>query len=259
MSDSILHKRKFLIAGPDDSGRASLAAAVGQQIDRAGIVTADDGLQALQKIENDLPHIVIADAHLTKLSGYELTERLLRDYPKSVAVILLTELPDTHDLADAVATGQLQFLAPAQRETHIGACLVRALNWLARGDKLEFTVRFLAKGDYLMRQGEIAESVYILKRGSMKAFAGHGSSSQPIGEHGRLLGDIAEREFVGEMAYINGDVRSADVIADSDCELIEIPILHLDRLLFQRPAWAMALMKTLSKRMRAANDQRVSD
>ena len=256
----LLTKRKFLIASGDEKQRKDLAFWISDHVDRTSIVFAEDGKQALQKIVNDPPHVLIVDENLTKMTGHELISSLFYKGPKEFSVILISDIPEENEFADHVVTGQLQFLSPNEVEKKIGLCLARALNYLVKGDRLEFTIRFLAGGEYLMRQGETAGSVYILKRGSMKAFAhGPAEEKEQIASHGTLLGAISAKEFVGEMAYINGDVRSADVIADSDCELIEIPIHHLDRLLFQKPAWAMALLKTLSKRMKAANDHRASE
>ncbi len=260
--NEVVSKRKFLIATSDETRRQLLTHKVTDHVDRVALVSAEDGLQAMQKIQNDQPDILIADSGLTKLSTHDLIASLLYKN-KTLAIILITDDPDPNEFSDALVTGQLQFLFPEDIEKKVGVCLARAVNWLKRGDTLEFTMKFVASGEYLMRQGEKAESVYILKRGSMKAFvrgaSDNADNADEVASHGTLLGEISPKEFVGEMAYINGDVRSADVIAETDCELIEIPIRHLDRLLFQKPAWAMALMKTLSKRMKIANDQRISD
>ncbi|MBL7688606.1 MAG: Crp/Fnr family transcriptional regulator, partial [Bdellovibrionaceae bacterium] len=61
-------------------------------------------------------------------------------------------------------------------------------------------------------------------------------------------------EFVGEMAHINQEPRSASVKALEDCELIEIPNGSLDLVLFSKPAWAQALMRTLSRRLKRINE-----
>jgi CRP-like cAMP-binding protein len=61
------------------------------------------------------------------------------------------------------------------------------------------------------------------------------------------------------MAYINGEPRSANVKATKDCELVEIPIHLLDHVLFMKPAWAKALMKTLSRRIKNANSSAGTD
>jgi hypothetical protein len=62
----------------------------------------------------------------------------------------------------------------------------------------------------------------------------------------------------GEMAYINGEPRAANVIAEGPSELIEIPFERLDHVLFQKPMWSKALMRTLSKRLKNANNYRAS-
>jgi CRP-like cAMP-binding protein len=55
------------------------------------------------------------------------------------------------------------------------------------------------------------------------------------------------------MAHITGDTRSADVEAVENSELVDIPVGTLDILLFSKPIWARALMKTLAQRLRATN------
>jgi CRP/FNR family cyclic AMP-dependent transcriptional regulator len=260
VTDLHLAKRKFLIASADADDQQALADWVGDHVDRASCFFAADGHMALQKIENDPPHVLIIREDLPKSAGHEVVRTLLIQDQKPLSVILLGEIPESEEFAEVAALGQLQFLAPDVAKEKIGACLVRALNFLSRGDHVDFSLRFLTAGDYLMRRGEKAETVYILKRGSMKAVVNESATeANQIVLHEVVLGQISEKEFVGEMAYINGDVRSADVVAQTDCELIEIPILHLDRLLFQKPAWAMALMKTLSKRMKVANQRIAQD
>ena len=69
-----------------------------------------------------------------------------------------------------------------------------------------------------------------------------------------LLGTIRPGEFVGEMAHINNENRTATVRAISDCELIEIPNGTLDLVLFSKPVWARALVSTLSKRLKMSNN-----
>ncbi len=86
-----------------------------------------------------------------------------------------------------------------------------------------------------------------MRSGRLIAIAHHGAAEA------RELGIVETGEFVGEMAYINGEPRSATVKALDLCELIEIPVHLLDHVLFTKPAWAKALMKTLSKRVKAAN------
>ncbi len=248
MSESIESKRKFLIASANADRFTLLKHLIPLHVGRTTFVSAEDGMQALHKVDNDPPNIVFVDQEIPRLAGAEVVRALLHRCKTPLAIVILGQIPETEDFVDQVALGSVQYLAPSELETKIGQVLARALNFLSQGDGLAFHLRFLASGDILIRQGEEAKSVFILKRGRLKAFA--------KGTEGAvLLGQIEPGEFVGEMAYINGEVRSADVIADLDCELIEIPVNHLDHLLFQKPAWSKALMMTLSKRVRKANDR----
>lgn len=69
------------------------------------------------------------------------------------------------------------------------------------------------------------------------------------------LGKIKAGEFVGEMAHINKEPRSATVTAVTDCELIEIPFGSLDPILFSKPSWSKALFVTLSKRLKLTSEK----
>jgi hypothetical protein len=249
-------KRKFIIALNDSSLVQQVTSLIEGETERAQIVLAEDGKLLQSKIENDPPDVVVTCGGLAKRAGADVIRSLKPKLLKDLAVLFIDEIPEPLEFADRVATGQFQYIPPSIVAEKFAEGLARALAWLKRGDTVEFTLKFVKAGETLMRQGEKAESVYILKKGHMKAFV-KGASDSEVVNHGVLLGEIEAKEFVGEMAYINGDVRSADVVADTDCELIEIPISHLDRLLFQKPAWAMALMKTLSKRMKTANLQRL--
>jgi CRP-like cAMP-binding protein len=98
----------------------------------------------------------------------------------------------------------------------------------------------------LLRDGDSADSVFLVKSGRLKAFKNEGPNEV-------VLGYINAGEFVGEMAYIHGEARSANVVSLTECELIEIPNDCLDSVLFSKPAWAKALVKTLSSRLKQAN------
>ncbi|HEY8280477.1 MAG TPA: Crp/Fnr family transcriptional regulator, partial [Bdellovibrionota bacterium] len=87
---------------------------------------------------------------------------------------------------------------------------------------------------------------FLLKKGRLQAI-------RADKEKTTVLGEILPGEFVGEMAHITGESRSADVLASENSELVEIPVGTLDILLFSKPAWSRALMKTLAQRLRVTN------
>jgi CRP-like cAMP-binding protein len=237
----------FLLACGQERLLADLRAAIQAQFPMALIFQSLDGSDAMMKLRNAAPHVLIAEEDLPKLSGARVTDWMLSD-PKfqDVAAILLAPVPEEEQFLDEVVVGRVQFLDSIQDSARLRRALTRALNFVTARDDTEFRLKFLASNDVLIREGEKANFVYILRRGCLRAF---------LRREGKeiLLGTIEPGEFVGEMAYINGEPRSADVAATSDAELIEIPVDSLDHVLFQKPSWSKALMKTLSKRIKTAN------
>lgn len=246
-------KRIFLVVSDDEKRSRFFSQVIDRHIASATIFTAVDGNEALFKITNAPPHVLITEADLPRLTGFALVEELLKKN-LDISIIIVSELPDREHFIDEVVTHRVQFLHEATSEARLTRLLTQALNRLDNQGGIDYRLRFLAPGEILFQQGDVAQSVYILKRGLMRAFIEPGNP----GEKTVVLGDIVPGEFVGEMAHINQENRSASVSAVEDCELIEIPRGTLDLVLFSKPAWAQALVKTLSKRLKKTNDILVS-
>lgn len=242
------NKKKFILALNDSALAASLTDRIRTHIKNAHVVSSIDGSDALMRITNDPPHVLILDMQLPKMSGENVAEALLKDKNfKDVAIIFNSEIPDDADLfIDSVTVGQVHFFNEFQIDAKFAKILARALNFSFRGQKTAFQLRFLTPGEQLLRQGDQPDNVYIVRKGSLKATVLKDGQTVEIGQ-------VLEGEFVGEMAYINHVPRTADVTAATDCELIVIPIDHLDHLLFQKPAWSKALLQTLSRRLQQTN------
>jgi CRP/FNR family transcriptional regulator, cyclic AMP receptor protein len=65
------------------------------------------------------------------------------------------------------------------------------------------------------------------------------------GEH-RLLGTMGEGELIGEIALFREGPRSADLIAQSDVELLVIKNERLDWLIRNRPQLTIEVLRRLS-------------
>lgn len=209
--------------------------------------TAGDGVEAWMKITNMPPHVVVLERGLAKLDGLQLARDLMADKQfEHTALIFFDHPPEEEVLVDEIVTGRLQFLSPRVEDSRFARALARALNDVAAREGTTYRLRFIAPGDRLIAAGDQSRNVYLVKRGRLKAVS-HKDQNEV------LLGEIETGEFVGEMAYINNEPRSADVLALTDCELIEIPAEHLDHELYRKPSWAKALMVTLSKRIKRAN------
>ncbi len=245
-------KKKFLVAlsNPEDTHKA--AAWIQNNVRGAQVMTAIDGKDAFLKIFNDPPNVAVLDNGLAKMKGVQILHDLVFDKRfKDVAFIVWAEIPETEEFVDAVVTGQLQFFHSKVDESCIDAIATKALNFSFKSLKNDFQIRFLSMGDYLIKQGEKATEVYLVKSGQLQAFL--------IDENKNTieLGRINAGEFVGEMSYINQSNRGASVVAITACEVIVIPLDHFDHLLFTKPSWAKALMQTLARRLQE-NNQKVN-
>lgn len=241
-------KRIFLVATSNVELNTQLEEAIKAHVLNATVFTATDGVEALRKSENVPPHVVIVDFQIPKMNAVELTKKIL-DRKDRMAVIILSPSVDEHLFMDEVVTGQVQFLSGTGKVSIFNAMVTRALNWVSHEDKSIYHLRFLSPHEQLIKEGEEADYVYILKTGELKAYKNDGNEEI-------VLGKILPGEFVGEMAYINGEARSANVVSLTNCELIEIPSASLDAVLFSRPAWSKALLKTLSKRLKTSIDEK---
>ncbi len=78
------------------------------------------------------------------------------------------------------------------------------------------SVREVPSGTQIVQHGDIASSAYFILDGSAAA-------GIPDGDSYRGLSTMGAGDFFGEIAALTGSARTADVIADSDTILLEVP------------------------------------
>lgn len=247
MKANLENKKIFLIASPNAERVKWFEEAIRKHVTGATVFVARDGIDASSKLQNMPPHVLITEVELPKTTPLKLVEHAMTvKGTEGTAIIINGTLPEEGQFLDEMVTGKVQYLTQDQDDAEFSRAIVKALNFSSHRQAADFYVRFLAPGDVLLKEGDKAEYVYFVKKGQLRA--------TKKAEHGEVtLGTIELGEFVGEMGYINGEPRSANVIANTDCELIEVPIGTFDSVLYKRPAWSKALMITLAKRVKAAN------
>jgi CRP/FNR family cyclic AMP-dependent transcriptional regulator len=110
-------------------------------------------------------------------------------------------------------------------------------------------VRRFAPGEVLVREGAHAAAFFVLCRGRAEVV-------KEIGQEGELVvGHLAEGDFFGEMALLDGFVRSASVRATSDCECFVLARWDFLALVRTSPEVALAILPELSRRLRECEDQ----
>jgi CRP-like cAMP-binding protein len=100
----------------------------------------------------------------------------------------------------------------------------------------------LAPGEFLFREGDSDEKMYVLLEGEIEVFLGD------------FVLETAEADMViGEMALIDDGPRTANAVAKTACRLAEIDRRRFHFLIQQHPHFATHVMKTLADRLRDMN------
>jgi CRP-like cAMP-binding protein len=128
----------------------------------------------------------------------------------------------------------VDFLAPLDDET---------LDELAAAAR---RARFVA-GQRIVSELETGADVYVLARGSAEVVV------EPRRGERKVLRALAPGAAFGEMSSITGGLRSATVVATTDCELLVIADATFDRLRARRPEVALVLLRTLGNRLADAD------
>jgi two-component system cell cycle response regulator len=83
------------------------------------VITARNGIEALQKVEEESPDLVLLDIMMPKMSGFEVCKRLKSNpETRDIIIIMVTALNETGDIERAAECGTDDYLAkPIDRKT----------------------------------------------------------------------------------------------------------------------------------------------
>jgi CRP-like cAMP-binding protein len=98
----------------------------------------------------------------------------------------------------------------------------------------------LAAGEYIFREGEVAKVMYLIIEGEVDLLLGEA-----------VVETAGQGSFIGEMALIDDEARSASARARSDCRVFPIDEARFNLLVQETPFFALQLMKTLARRLRS--------
>ena len=104
----------------------------------------------------------------------------------------------------------------------------------------EDVVEFPA-GAVIIEEGQEGDHMYVVMEGEAQ-----------VSLKGRHLATAQPGEIVGEMALINSELRSATVIARTDCVLASIDQGSFDSLLRHVPDFTLHVMNVLADRLKVA-------
>ncbi len=107
--------------------------------------------------------------------------------------------------------------------------------------------RSFRAGTTIFSQGDVGSAMYIVESGDINIHL-PGEKSQRIS-----LKDIARGEFFGELSLFDDLPRSASALATTNAVLLELQRETLEKYLDSRPRAAMAILRTMSERLRETN------
>ncbi len=102
----------------------------------------------------------------------------------------------------------------------------------------------LQKGDLLFKEGDSSNAMYLIRTGMVRIFKKKGDSQIEIDT-------LRSGQIVGEMAFLDGNPRSASGEALMDTELVEISKSVYDTTMVQVPEWVKVLLKAIVARLRS--------
>lgn len=108
--------------------------------------------------------------------------------------------------------------------------------------------RVLKKNDYLFREGDLSEAMYVIKAGKLAVLKSKGNSEITLAE-------LGPGDMIGEMAFFDAKPRSASARALVDTTIIELPFKSLNAQFKTFPEWAKAIMRTVNNHLRSANQK----
>ena len=111
--------------------------------------------------------------------------------------------------------------------------------------------KIFKSGEYLFRENEKGEVLYILQTGQVRVFREEENKTFELGEYGR--GSV-----IGEMALFDDKPRSASALAITDCRVIEIDREHFGNYLNKVPKWLSTIINIIIKRLRDTTRRRQS-
>jgi CRP/FNR family transcriptional regulator, cyclic AMP receptor protein len=109
--------------------------------------------------------------------------------------------------------------------------------------------RSFPAGTRVFHEGDHSDACYIVRAGSFRVTREH-SDGRAI-----TLATLASGDIFGELAMLDGEVRSASVEALTDGELLALPASDVRALLARHPDITVKLIAALVRRLRAANER----
>jgi CRP-like cAMP-binding protein len=103
--------------------------------------------------------------------------------------------------------------------------------------------RSFKAGETIFSEGDPASELFVIASGQVE-----------IRVNGRVVNSLGERRIFGEMALVDGQPRSATALAATDAIVVPVDEKQFLHLVRHVPYFALNVMRTLSGRLRAVQE-----
>lgn len=110
------------------------------------IVTAVDGLEAMDAVSEHCPDLILLDIMMPKMSGFEVCKRVKSDDSTSdIPILMVTALSEFGDIERAIDCGADDFLSKPVNKLELLTRVKTMLKLKHLSDKLERTLAYLSE------------------------------------------------------------------------------------------------------------------
>lgn len=236
--------KSFLIADDDAEVRDAIAEAIRHYYKDARVYTAADGSEAMQKLRNAPPSLVIIDIDMPKVSGLDMIEQMqkISSFAR-IPIIVISGLDHSSDEIQTIRAKGMVFAEKPFKTQYLMGLIEGVFNGHKAARQVNVEPKAFTSGEIIFNEGDPSGSLYLVKSGKLRVY-------KTTGDKQKDIGTIGPNELVGEMAFIDKQPRSATVEALEDSQLIELPIADINVYLNSQPVWLRMLFNTLISRMR---------
>lgn len=168
-------------------------------------------------------------------------------------------LSDAQPAVAAASTGKVVEALRASSLFH--ECTATELQSLAT----RAVQRSMATGDYLLREGDRVNSVYVVVSGHLVARSSSSNVAPaatghrvPPQQHGTAMRTIHKGHCIGELDFLHGRVSQEEIVAGSnDVMLYQLTTASVADVLSESPDMAQRLVKSISEKLRLSMEQSV--
>lgn len=115
------------------------------------------------------------------------------------------------------------------------------------------SAREYAAGQTIIVEGEPGSTMLFILSGVVKIFKSSTTNSK------MLIGRRGEGEFFGEMALVEELPRSASVVAETDCKVLEFSRDSFEKIIQEQPTLATRVLSSLSNKLRESDHFRIAE